>query len=83
MTVFIPPVGPDAPPGLAPLLMSIREAVLDLANAVRPSQIYACALLALPPPADWAGCVLRVTDLNILAVSNGAAWIRQDTGAAI
>lgn len=83
MTIYIPPLGPDATPALAPLLMALREAVLDLANGVRPSQIYACALLALPPPTDWTGCVLRVTDLNILAVSNGAAWIRQDTGAAI
>ena len=35
----------------------------------------------LPPAAAWPQSLVLVTDLNILAHSDGAHWIRQDTGA--
>jgi len=43
------------------------------------------AALADYDPADYPYGVVWVTDINlgIMAVSNGTAWIRCDTGAAI
>jgi hypothetical protein len=37
----------------------------------------------LPPAAAHPRTLVLVTDLDILAHSNGANWIRQDTGAVI
>lgn len=48
-----------------------------------PQPIYACATSGMPAAGAFTNCVLRNTTLDVLAVSNGAAWIRQDTGAAI
>ena len=36
-----------------------------------------------PPAANWTGCVAYFADLKVLAVSDGVAWIRQDTGAQV
>lgn len=54
-----------------------------LANPQGPTKLYSCATADMPPAGDCVGCVLRNTTLNILAVSDGTSWIRQDTGAAI
>lgn len=48
-----------------------------------PLRVYACLEADLPPAANWSSCVLHVTDLNVLAFSDGSDWIRADTGAAI
>ena len=52
-----------------------------------PALVYACTSAELPSASDYEGGVLRVTDINgglgMLAFSNGSAWIRCDTGAAI
>ena len=75
----------SAPAGLAPDLalhlerLEMRLAILE--GALSPAPVYACAKAALPPAAAFINCVLRITDLNILAASDGANWIRQDTGA--
>lgn len=37
----------------------------------------------MPPAASYPNGVIRNTTLDVLAVSNGTAWIRQDSGAAI
>jgi hypothetical protein len=76
-------LGPDTPPGLRPLLTDISEALRGLKAPAMPSPVYACASTALPPAADWPRCVLLVTNLNILAHSDGSNWIRQDTGGVI
>ena len=39
--------------------------------------------VALPPAAPWRGHAVIVSDLKIIAHSDGSDWIRQDTGAAI
>ena len=65
------------------LKLELETAFEDLARPRQPTGLYACAVADLPPAADWAGCVLRVTDFGVLACSDGTAWIRQDTGGAI
>jgi hypothetical protein len=76
-------VGPDTPPGLRPLLGEILDTLRALKAPGVPSPIYACASTALPAAADWPRCLLLVTNLNILAHSDGSNWIRQDTGGVI
>ncbi|WP_374576117.1 hypothetical protein [Phenylobacterium sp.] len=48
-----------------------------------PTPIFSSATDGLPAAASYPGCLVRLSDLNILAVSDGSSWIRQDTGAAI
>lgn len=76
-------VGPEIPAEMRPFAMSVIEAIRALQAPGSPMPLFASSAATLPPPADWPGCVLRVSDLNILAVSNGLAWIRQDTGVEI
>lgn len=61
----------------------MRSAVLELLTPTFPKRVFACAEASLPSAAAFTHCVVKVTDLDILAVSNGTDWIRQDTGAAI
>lgn len=76
-------VGPDVPASLRPFAMSVVEAIRALRAPGAPAPVFSCARADLPPAAAWRSCVLRISDLNILAVSDGAAWIRQDTGASV
>ena len=76
-------LGPDIPTALRPLLGEMLEALRGLKTPGAPSLVFACASSALPPPADWPRCILLVTNLNILAHSDGSNWIRQDTGGVI
>lgn len=48
-----------------------------------PTTVWGVASTDLPPAGRHPSAVVHVTDLNILAVSDGTDWIRQDTGAAI
>lgn len=66
-----------------PFFQAVTEALRELQQPTKPGPVFACAQTDLPPPADWPNGVVRVTTLDILAVSNGVAWIRQDTGAPI
>jgi hypothetical protein len=45
--------------------------------------VLALASAALPPAATHPNTLVLVSDLNILAHSDGIHWIRQDTGAVI
>ena len=76
--MLIPPLGPNAS-----FYKSVAEAIQQLQNPGKPSLVYACASTDMPTASDYTNCVLRNTTLDILAVSNGTNWIRQDTGAAI
>lgn len=76
-------VGPEIPAALRPFALSVVEAIQALQVPQSPTPLFACLEADLPPAASWAEHVLKVTDLDILAVSNGTDWIRQDTGAAI
>jgi hypothetical protein len=66
-----------------PFFRAVVDAIAQLQQPGQPVFVHSVASADLPPAADWPGGVLRVADLDILAVSNGLAWIRQDTGAAI
>ena len=76
-------VGSEIPEAVRPFAMSVVEAIRALQSAGSPAPVFACAKADLPSATEWPSCILRISDLDILAVSNGAAWIRQDTGAAI
>jgi len=78
----IRPVGPEAG-ALAPLLSEIRDAVQELLSPTYPQPVFSIASTSLPPAADYPSAVVRASDLNILVVSDGVVWRRQDTGAAI
>lgn len=71
------------PPGLPPGLYDMQR---DLAEQMQPTKPHAVCALAqadLPPAASWPNCLAWVSDLLVLAVSDGTAWRRTDTGAAI
>lgn len=76
-------IGPDIPPALRPLLTEMADALKALRTPGAPTPLYACASSALPPAPDWPRSLALVTDLNILAHSDGSHWIRQDTGGVI
>jgi len=73
------------PAGLAPILAAHLEQVearlAILEGAMSPRPVYACTKAQLPGADVFTNCVVRITDLNILAASDGVNWIRQDTGA--
>lgn len=76
-------VGPDTPPALRPLLRALVEAVRGLIEPGAPTRIFACDVADLPPAHAWPQTLVLVRDLSTLAVSDGAGWVRQDTGAVI
>ena len=66
-----------------PFYQAVADAIRELQHPGKPVNVAGVRRTDLPPAADWPNGVLRVSDLDILAVSNGAAWIRQDTGGPI
>lgn len=82
--MIVDPVGPDVPPGLAPLLTSMREAIMELLAPTQPRLAYRCASTDLPRPAsDWTGTIVDLDDIATLAKSDGANWLRVDTGGTL
>lgn len=78
---MIRPVNPTSPD--AALLAEMRDAILALENPTKPVRVWSSTTANMPPAANWTNCVLLNTTLNILAVSDGTNWKRQDTGASI
>ena len=76
--MLVPPIGPNAA-----FYASVANAIQQLQNPAKPTPLFNCATADMPTASDYTNCVLRNTTLDILAVSNGTNWIRQDTGAAI
>lgn len=74
---------PRLPAPVRTPLSELSEALDQIRRAEVPMALFSCARLALPSAADWAGCVLWVSDLNTLAHSDGTLWVRQDTGGPI
>lgn len=81
--IVLDPIGPDVPGEIARLLTNFRDALVELQAPGEPSPLYTTTQADLPPADDWTDCVLRVSDLDVLAHSNGTDWIRADTGAPI
>ena len=80
---MLAPIGPGIPQGLRATLMSFHDALRGLITPGAPGALFAVAQAGLPPAASYPQTLVLVTDLNILAHSNGINWIRQDTGAVI
>lgn len=80
---MLTPIGPDTPAALQGVLSSLRDAVRDLQTPVAPQRVFTVAQAKLPPAASYPRCLVLVSDLNILAHSDGAHWLREDTGAVI
>jgi hypothetical protein len=71
------------PPGLPQGFYELENQVRELLEPTKPSKLVAVTSANLPPAADHPDGFVRVSDLNIIAASDGSNWIRQDTGAAI
>jgi hypothetical protein len=80
---MLTPIGPAIPDALRPALKSIHDAIRALETPQAPKPVYACAQAKLPPAASYGQCVALVSDLNVLAHSDGSHWIREDTGGVI
>jgi hypothetical protein len=80
---MLSPVGPGVPEAVRAVLKSFHDALNALAAPGAPTRVFATTGAALPPAAEHPQTLVLVTDLNILAHSDGAHWIRQDTGAVI
>lgn len=83
MAVSLVPVGPGVPSSLAAILKSHETAIRSLQQPGSPQPAYAVTKAKLPPAATFPSCIALVSDLDVLATSNGTAWIRSDTGAPI
>lgn len=79
--MLTPPTDPRADPRA--FWMAVVDAIRALQQPAQPVTVAAVTVAELPPAVNWPNGVLRVADLNILAVSDGVAWIRQDTGTPI
>lgn len=77
------PVGPAVPDTVRTVLRSFHDALSGLLAPTAPTPVFAVLAAGLPPAATYPHSVVLVTDLNVLAHSDGAHWIRQDTGAVI
>ncbi len=80
---MLSPVGPGVPEAVRAVLRSFADALAALMSPGAPTPLYAEVSAALPPASDHPQTLLLVSDLNILAHSDGVHWIRQDTGAVI
>ncbi|MFZ5720308.1 MAG: hypothetical protein ACOY5Y_12710 [Pseudomonadota bacterium] len=80
---MLTPVGPGLPEGVRAALRSLQDGLLSLLQPGAPTPVFATDQAGLPPAADHPRTLVLVTDLNILAHSDGVHWIRQDTGAVI
>jgi hypothetical protein len=74
---------PRLPANLRGPLSELAESLEQIRRPQAPLALFSCAQGELPDPTKWTGCILRISDLNILAHSDGTHWVRQDTGGAI
>ena len=80
---MLTPIGPGIPDAFHAVLKSFHDAIRDLQTPAEPKPAFAVAQAKLPPAATYPRSFVLVTDLNILAHSDGTHWIREDTGAVI
>jgi hypothetical protein len=77
------PIGPGIPEAVRAVLKSFADALFALQAPAAPQPLFATTQAGLPPAAAYPSSLALVTDLNILAHSDGVHWVRQDTGAVI
>ena len=80
---MLSPIGPGAPAALRGVLKTFHDALSALQAPGAPTPVFTVAQAGLPPAAAWPQTLALVSDLNILAHSDGVHWIRQDTGGVI
>lgn len=68
---------------LASYLQQLEDRVSRMETPLGPTPVFACTTANMPAAVGAINMVLRNTTLNILAVSDGVNWIRQDTGGVI
>jgi hypothetical protein len=68
-----PLVEPAAPPWAQRFALRLEQHFKPLFPA-EPINVWAVTKAELPPPADWRGCMVIVSDQACLAVSDGASW---------
>ena len=66
-----------APGSDATLIRAVERAITEA------QRLDEYATADLPPAADHRAKQVLVTDISMVAVSNGTAWIRLDTGATL
>lgn len=76
------PVG-QLPASVVDYLEDLERRIERLEDPQQPVPVPAYTTALMPAAASFMNCVLRNTTLNILAVSDGVNWKRQDTGASI
>lgn len=90
MAVSIPPVGPDIPAELQPILQAMSDAIGQLQQPGAPSVLLvidtAANLLLTAPAADYPGGFAQITDKAAIAHSVETApgtwtWVRADGSA--
>jgi hypothetical protein len=80
---MLTPIGPGIPDAFRAVLKSIHDAIFDLQTPAEPKPVFALPQAKLPPAASYPSSFVLVSDINILAHSDGTHWIREDTGAVI
>ena len=80
---MLTPIGPGIPDAFHAVLKSIQDAIRDLQTQAEPKPVFTVAQAKLPPAASYRNCFVLVSDLNLLAHSDGTHWLREDTGAVI
>jgi hypothetical protein len=66
------------------LRLELERAFEDLNNPQRPTSLWPVASSKLPADTGrWRNCAVWVTDLSVIAVSDGADWIRCDNGSPV
>jgi hypothetical protein len=80
---MLTPIGPGIPAAFHAVLTSLHVAIRALQTPLAPQPVFGVAQAKLPPAASYPRCVALVSDLNVLAHSDGAHWVREDTGAVI
>jgi len=80
---MLSPIGPGVPEALRGVLKTFHDALLSMISPAAPTPLFSASQAALPPAAEHPRTVVLVSDLNILAHSDGVHWIRQDTGGVV
>lgn len=77
------PVPEGTPHDLAAYLEELEGRIAALESPGSPGKLFTCLEADLPAASSFYYCALLVSDLDVIAHSNGVDWIRSDTGAAI
>lgn len=74
-----PLLEPGAPQWAVRFAARLNE-FFKLRHPQAPSELFIVDFAGLPPPADWIGAQVWVSDKGKVGVSNGVAWVTTDGG---